>query len=122
MLVGALFPRSDLSQLGRLADLKAHYLEHKAEAEQQNASITFFDFLSIHYLNTQQHNSNTDHEEDHHQLPFQSINGSVTFLLTTVLLPVFSDAEEDFIKTIAYQCPFYLNGFLSTTIQPPSFL
>ncbi len=119
MLIGSLFPYSDFSQLSHLADLKAHYLEHKTEAEQRNNSITFLDFLYTHFIDR---HSDADHEEDHHQLPFQSINASVTFLITTISLPVFSYSCKGFVKKIAYQCPFYLSGFLSTTIQPPSFL
>lgn len=120
MLLGGLIPQSDFSQLVRLGELRTHYLEHKAEALAENKKLSFLDFLYIHYINLNQHADN-DHEEDHHQLPLQNINNTINFFVNnTVPLSDFKETTTSFSPPIAYQSPFYLGGFLSALVQPPS--
>lgn len=120
MLIGSLIPRTDFSQLVYLGDLKEHYLEHKTEAAQQNLSISFFEFLYQHFIDSNQH-SEIDHEEDHHQLPLQTMNSFVNLMLTPSFLLDLEWATTTFLPTISYQSPFYLSGFLSNMVHPPSF-
>ncbi len=56
---------TELHQLFKLPSLLAHYLHHR----QEDKSITFFDFLRIHY--SENHPLDNDEEEDN-QLPFKS--------------------------------------------------
>jgi hypothetical protein len=56
---------TELHQLFKLPSLIAHYLHHR----QEDKSITFFDFLRIHY--SENHPLDNDDEEDN-QLPFKS--------------------------------------------------
>ena len=120
LLIGSLIPRMDFSQLMYLGDLKEHYLEHQEAAVEQQTSFTFLEFLYNHFIDSQQH-SDVDHEEDHHKLPLQSFNGYVDFLLSSSSLPEFVINKSTFLLIIAYQCPFYLSGFQTNMVQPPSF-
>lgn len=119
MAVGSLIPRTDFSQLVYLGDMKAHYLEHKAEAALQNLDLSFIDFLSIHFVNTNEH-SDDNHEEDHHKLPLETINSTTSYIIDQVVLLDFTTPISLFTQEIVYTSPFYLSGFLSTAIQPPS--
>lgn len=121
LLLGSCIPRSDYSQLGHLADLRAHFLEHQAEAIEAGETISFFDFLYIHFIDTNQH-TDTNHEEDHQQLPLQSFNSVVSFILSAdaFLDCKLSTSTPSF--TVAYQNLFYLSGFLKNNMRPPSFL
>ncbi len=120
MLIGSLIPRTDFSQLVYLGDLKEHYQEHKAEAAQRNQPITFFDFLYQHFIDSNQH-SDVDHEEDHHQLPLQTMNGFTNFMVTNSFLLHFEWPINTFLPIISYQSRFYLTGFLSNMVHPPAF-
>ena len=120
MLIGSFIPRTDFSQLVYLGDLKEHYLEHKAEAAEQNLSITLFEFLYQHFIDSNEH-SDVDHEEDHHQLPLQTMNSFINLMITSSFFLDFKWSTTTFLLTITYQSPFYLSGFLSNMVHPPSF-
>jgi len=119
MMLGSLIPRTDFSQLVYLGELKAHYLEHQEEAALEGVELSFVDFLCIHFIHTNEH-SESDHEEDHHQLPLKTINSSTSFIIDHLTLPNFNSPSRLSTQEIAYTSPFYLIGFLSTAIQPPS--
>ena len=69
LLLAYLFSATEMQQFLKLPLLFEHYNEHKA----LNQNISFFDFLSIHYYNVQEHG--TEHETDQ-KLPFKSLAGS----------------------------------------------
>jgi len=119
MLLGGLIPRSDFSQLVHLVNARAHYMQHKAEAAAQNKAICSVYFIYIHFINTQKHD-HADHEQEHEELPFQSINGSIVYLLNSLQLAELNLSKQTDFHYTAYQSPFYLLGFLSTTVHPPS--
>jgi len=119
MLIGSFIPRTDFSQLVHLGELKEHYLEHQTEAALAGTSITLFAFLYQHFIDSNEH-SDADHEDDHHELPLQTINSFVNLMVTTTALPVFEFSTTTFLPTIAYQSPFYLSGFLSNMVHPPA--
>jgi len=98
---------------------RAHFMQHKAEAEAQNLSICSIQFIYIHFINTNQH-EHDEHEQEHKELPFQSINGSIVYLLNSLQLEELNCSQQTVLHYIAYQSPFYLLGFLSTTVHPPS--
>lgn len=120
MLLGGLIPRSDFSQLVHLIDARAHFIQHKAEAAAQNKAICSFEFIYTHFINTSKHDHD-DHDQEHEDLPFQSINGSIDFLLNSLQLQELSCAVQIPPQHIAYQSPFYLSGFIATSVRPPSF-
>lgn len=120
MILGSLIPRTDFSQLLYLGELKVHYLEHKSVAEDQEHPISFLDFLYSHFIDISEH-SDVDHEEDHHQLPLQTINFSNFFIIDILMLPELINTSKKVLQKIAYLSPFYLNGFLFPAILPPSF-
>lgn len=119
MLIGSFIPRTDFSQLVHLGELKEHYLEHKKEAALEGVSITLFAFLYQHFIDSSEH-SDADHEEDHHELPLQTMNSFVNLMVTNASLPDFEFSTTSFLLTIAYQSPFYLCGFLSNMVHPPA--
>ena len=120
MLIGSFIPRTDFSQLVYLGELKEHYLEHQKEAKIAGEDLTLFAFLYQHFIDSNQH-SETDHEEDHQELPLQSINSFVNLMVTTNFLLDFEFFTNTFLPIISYQSPFYLSGFLSNTVHPPAF-
>ena len=119
MLIGSFIPRTDFSQLVHLGELKEHYLEHQKEAALEGVSLTLFAFLYQHFIDSSEH-SDVDHEEDHHELPLQTINSFVNLMVPTTSLPDFEFSTTTFLSTISYQSPFYLSGFLSDTVHPPA--
>lgn len=120
MLIGSFIPRTDFSQLVYLGDLKEHYLEHQKEAAIEGEDLSLFAFLYQHFIDSNQH-SDVDHEEDHQELPLQTINSFVNLMVTTNFLPDFEFSTNTFLPIISYQSPFYLSGFLSNTVHPPAF-
>jgi len=119
MLIGSLIPRTDFSQLVHLGDLKAHYLTHKAEAIANNQTLSFLEFCYIHFVDTSQH-SEDNHESEHNQLPFQSLN---TVVQLDILSPTELSLSHSFVvytNDQAYTNPFYLTGFGATFPIPPS--
>lgn len=119
MLIGSLIPRTDFSQLMHLGDLKAHYLEHQAEAATKNQSISFLDFCYIHFIDSSEH-SEDNHEEEHQQLPFKSLNSIVALKSQEGITLPKTAYQFSFPAIPSYISPFYLNGFLTTICQPPS--
>lgn len=67
MVLGALMPGNDFSQLVRLVGLIDHYQEH---CEEEGESIDFWAFLDEHYSNTDAHSHS---EHDHSDLPLKQI-------------------------------------------------
>ena len=119
MLIGSLIPRTDFSQLIHLGDLRAHYLEHQAEAASKNKSISFLDFCYIHFIDSSEHTED-NHEEEHQQLPFQSLNSIVALKSHEGIILPKTENEFSFPAISSYISPFYLKGFLTTICQPPS--
>ena len=80
--IGACIPNSDFSQLLKVNDMMAHFDLHQKEAQANGETISFSDFLYIHFLNE---NNNHQHDENdsHENLPFQNITTSINFYLAT---------------------------------------
>jgi hypothetical protein len=119
MALGSLIPKTDFSQLVHLGKLRAHYQEHQLEAALQHQSFTFFDFVYIHFINPDEH-TDANHEEEHQQLPFQTITNAIVFIINHQVIPKFATRSQILLQHIAYNNPFYLGGFLTNATQPPS--
>ena len=78
--IGACIPNSDFSQLLKVNDMMAHFDLHQKEAQAIGKTVSFTNFLYIHFLNE---NHQHDENESHENLPFQNITTSVNFYLAT---------------------------------------
>lgn len=114
-----LFSITELHQLLKLPVVFQHYYEHN----QLNKSISFLDFLDMHYM----HGSplSSDYAEDM-QLPFKTIDKCCATLLPVIVPqninialhhPVQLKKEQRFIM----QDEFMPSSYLSRIWQPPKF-
>jgi hypothetical protein len=119
LLLGSIFPRTDFSQLLRLADLAEHFSEHQAEAVANGQDVSWWNFLKIHFLHTDH-----DHQEggdQHANLPFHSMDSSIAFnLLCFSPKPpeqVLASADSDL---PFYRTTFPLSGYRPGIFHPPA--
>lgn len=120
MFIGSLIPNSDFSQLARIPDMVKHYELHQEEIANLDVEFSFWEFLIIHFISPNDHEH--DGDDEHKNCPFQSFCFSITFVFsnTSIFIP-----EIDvplYSGNLFYENAFYLNGFVTTEIQPPSFL
>ena len=112
LFLGGLFPQMDYSQIGRMDDLLEHYREHKTEVlNAGQKAICLFEFIQLHFI-TQHKHDHPDGEENHANLPFQSIHSSLILIQVNAaeLLPFFTN------KNKPIQIPFAEN------FQPSEFI
>lgn len=113
-----LLSSTELKQLAKLPVLIDHFNEHKAEDQ----SITFWEFLSIHYAGKTVYDS--DYETDM-KLPFKSHDGCAG----TYVLGLVSNNFTFFNKLVfhavnefgIYNESFNSSTYLSCIWQPPKF-
>lgn len=72
MLVGSFFPRTDFSQLVKLANIMEHYGQHQADQRFGDAQLSLVQFLEIHFVTPDEHQQFPGHE--HGDLPFHTVN------------------------------------------------
>jgi len=65
LLVIYVFSSTELSEMLKFPTLIEHYNEHR----NQNESISFFDFISLHYIDSKSHGAEDAHDSS---LPFKS--------------------------------------------------
>ena len=117
--IGACFPKGDFSQMLKISDLMEHYDLHKQQAQILGQSMTFPEFLYIHFVNVDEHEE--DHHGTHDDLPFQQFNsGTNSFLIDAkvwpgALLPALN-SKEDIFGLIQFRS----SDFLSTLFRPPT--
>lgn len=112
-------PNSDFSQLKRFTDLRSHYLEHIEEAKLQAQTVSFVQFLQLHFISPADH-QDANHEEDHHKLPLQTFDFSINFL---VFLSPASPSHPIFSKNIPQGLEmryFRSQGFPTSVFHPPT--
>ena len=119
MFLGSLIPNSDFSQLKHIPDMIEHYELHIQETTQLNIDFSFWTFLKIHFVNPNGH----VHEgnDSHKNCPFQSFCSPLTFVFTASNLFSSEGIAPVSLEILSYENAFYLNGFVSTEIQPPPF-
>jgi hypothetical protein len=67
---------TSIGQLFKIPNLIKHYNEHKSEST--DASISFIDFIKLHYSNNAEHS-----HEEHQDLPYKSLENSSTIIYFT---------------------------------------
>lgn len=107
------FSFTEMHQLLKLPVLVEHFIEHKS----LSGTLTFFDFLELHYT------SETNHDTHDHELPFKDFDHCVT-VQTMVIPSVKIELTEELIPNtkVAYTT-FYKQSIpsshLSEIWQPP---
>lgn len=77
MLVGSFFPRTDFSQLVKVANVVEHYRQHQADQRFGDAQLSLRQFFEIHFIAPNEHQEFPGHE--HGDLPFHTVNTSQHF-------------------------------------------
>lgn len=112
-----IFTLTGTSELMKLPVLMEHFVEHRA----LNSSISFIEFLDLHYMHGSPHDG--DYERDM-QLPFKMIT-HVSFAITTytiptnipvIFTPIYGYKEK---KTALQHTADYSFYYLSSIWQPP---
>ncbi len=119
-LIVYLFTTTELHQLLKLPVLAHHYQEHK----QIDSDITFWQFMSMHYSQPDDHDA--DHDKDM-KLPFKTDDGCMSFITAVYVAPIVasmpiastkpvyrSEKKEHFQKQVCLQ-----SSFLASIWQPP---
>jgi len=117
LLAVQLLSSTELFELVKLPVLVHHFLEHKEE----NNSITFADFIYLHYAKSG--GINTD--DDDTKLPFKSHEGCPNATVIAVIPAYYSfKAKHEFTETKSFFITDedFINGTLLSGIwQPPKF-
>ena len=94
---------TELHEFFKVANLFAHFIEHR----EQDETLSFTDFLSLHYGLNSAHGSSSEHED---QLPFKSEHLSIASInliapiITETYTEDFSFLVEAYIPVAHYQC------------------
>jgi hypothetical protein len=114
-LTGSLMPGGHWDEFPGIINLMGHYQEHQQRA--QNHSITFMEFLALHY------NSDLGHkqQEDHSKLPFNHVCSSA-LQMAFQFLPQFSlHIRETSVEKIFSMPVFIPRKHIAELLQPPRF-
>lgn len=82
---------TSIGQLFKIPNLIEHYNEHKSEST--DASISFIDFIKLHYSNNAEHS-----HEEHHDLPYKTLENSTSMVYFTLI-------ENNLFETITFFYP-----------------
>lgn len=118
LLLGSLFPRTDFSQLARLASMGQHYRLHLEEARQGGSEMSFGDFWIMHYFEPALHQG--EHEQDHHNLPLQSIFSFVIHNFCQAIQRPVVRSQPFVYNRPAFENRLHLTGFPTPVFIPPS--
>lgn len=116
--IGACIPRCDFSQMGQLNNLLEHYKLHQKEAIESGLSISFNEFLYIHFVEGDEHQH--QNENEHQNLPLYSISGGILLFLDQVDYAINTVSTIIQEREITFQIPFYINPFINQVFHPPS--
>lgn len=97
---------TSIGQLLKVPNLLEHFKEHQDEIGSQ--SISFVDFLKLHYSNTSENN-----QQEHQDLPFKTLDN-----VASVLTICFSQFQFQFVKPLIENKKkfFYKKSFKSKLI------
>jgi hypothetical protein len=100
-LLGSVMDLHDFVKLPRLIE---HFQQHQIK----NASVSFVDFLNLHYGSEAERHDKEEHHE-HEDLPFKSPD--CTFAHTVTLIPVFDAPELSTLVCNVSYSNFYQSTF-----------
>jgi hypothetical protein len=107
---------TSLGQLVKLPNLVEHYKAHKNELSSN--SISFFDYVKLHYA------KNVDNNQDHQNLPFKTLDNSISVLfvfpLMTFQIPIVNSIIA-IKKKFFYNKSFTSNLIISIWLPPKIF-
>ncbi|HHP7242419.1 MAG TPA: hypothetical protein ACFCUD_12135 [Cyclobacteriaceae bacterium] len=113
--LGALIPRSDISQLTLMKNLYDHFEAFHTASDQSKGLRSFFQFLAEHYgTNNHEHTDNDAHDN----LPLKHLGGVVYLLFHQTNNIVRYDFQE-IDRCMAY-FPLYHLDFPRSIDHPPS--
>lgn len=123
ILLGSILPSMECwEELMYLPKLIQHFEKHQ---EESNGSITFFEFMQMHYSSASSHAKDAPESEKHQHETLPSLNG---YSLHAYVLPEFPFKVSDStnITDFAFTPQFWWNNLYSfhhstSIINPPNF-
>ncbi|MFM2201935.1 MAG: hypothetical protein RL040_1135 [Bacteroidota bacterium] len=111
---------TEVHEFFKVANLFAHYMEHR----EQDRTLSFSDFLSLHYGNNSAHGNSSEHDD---QLPFKSHHVSVAWFNLMAPIPSFTIKQEFTVCDEAFNPEAYYRCFAaseheSAIWQPPKWV
>ncbi len=118
LITAYLFCTTELHQLLKLPVLIEHFSEHK----ELNPNISFFDFLSMHYAATEDHDGDSNSTDE--ELPFKSHDNCISNNISIGNPPSIENFSFDPLSVFQKNIPihseaFIASSFLSNIWQPP---
>jgi hypothetical protein len=108
---------TEIGQVLKLPNLIHHFLEHRGQ-EDKDHTISFVDFIIIHYNNNQQQNDKGNHQD----LPFKTINSFSNTVLVFENHKVFSFCEPTTVfitSTVPFRKELYTSDVFPCIWLPP---
>jgi hypothetical protein len=110
---------TEIGQLLKLPNLIQHFFEH--DDHKDDHIVSFIDFVKSHYNDNKQH-SDKDEHDNHQNLPFKTINGSVNSFLAFEDQTAFSFDKPNTISVVnkvPFPQEFYISSFYASIWLPP---
>lgn len=107
-----------MGQFLKLPNLIQHFSDHQEDNNGQNISL--LDFIAIHY-NDNEHHSNQE-KDNHHCLPYKTINQSINTVLAFENISEFSFRKPNTISvnsTVPFPPEFYNSDVFNCIWLPP---
>ena len=108
---------TEIGQLLKLPHLIQHFIEHNNSGD---SDVSIVDFITIHYNENQQHSNKG--KENHQNLPFKTISGSVSIVLAFEKHTEVSFSKENIIfinSIVPFYKEFYISNVFASIWQPP---
>ena len=110
---------TEIGQLLKIPNLIEHYFEHHDHKEEHNMS--FLEFVKSHYNANHKH-SDTDKHDDHQNLPFKTLNSTVSFAIMFEFQKYVSPTKPQHIIykiTTPFSKEFYTSDVFACIWLPP---
>lgn len=118
--VGSLIPQGDFSQLTLIPDLFEHFEVHQIEARAAGEEITFLEFLTEHYIDTEGHDH--DGEDEHPCMPMQQMSSGFQYLLIDFDFPMSEPTLQDSQRRSMTSVILHSSDYARIMDRPPSLI